>query len=96
MKRVTKKTAAAEVDRLLNELLPAPPMTEAVLAAKIVDALGHLAVGLTIVIESSETPEQALDTLLGLELRRQLYLLTQAVGSAEAARALKRAGLSSS
>jgi hypothetical protein len=86
---MAKPTKNHEVDRLLNELLPAPPLTDAVLLAMVIDTLGRVARELTVTIEASESAEQAFERLRASGLRARLDSLAAAVNSVERALELR-------
>jgi hypothetical protein len=88
---VMSKRTNAEVDRLLAELLPTPPLTDTVLAAMVIDVLGRVARRLTTAIEASESAEEAFERLAALGLGRQLYDMATAFNSVEKAKELGRA-----
>lgn len=85
------KRTNVEVDRLLAELLPTPPLTDAVLVALVIDVLGRVARDLTTVIEASESAEQAFERLVALGLGQQLDNMATAFNSVEKAKDLRRA-----
>ena len=85
------KRTNVEVDRLLAELLPTPPLTDAVLVALVIDVLGRVARDLTTVIEASESAEQAFERLVALGLGQQLDNMATAFNSVEKAKDLGRA-----
>ena len=85
------KRTDAEVDRLLAELLPTPPLTDTVLVALAIDVLGRVARDLTTVIEASESAQEAFERLVALGLGRQLHDMATAFNSVEKAKELGRA-----
>jgi hypothetical protein len=85
------KRTNAEVDRLLAELLPTPPLTDAMLVALVIDVLGRVARDLTTMIEASESAEEAFERLVALGLGRQLSNMATAFNSVEKAKELGRA-----
>ena len=85
------KRTNVEVDRLLAELLPTPPLTDAMLVALVIDVLGRVARDLTTMIEASESAEQAFERLVALGLGQQLDNMATAFNSVEKAKELGRA-----
>ena len=85
------KRTNVEVGRLVAELLPTPPLTDAVLVALVIDVLGRGARDLTTVIEASESAEQAFERLVALGLGQQLDNMATAFNSVEKAKDLRRA-----
>ena len=69
-----KMSPAVDVDRLLQELLPAAtPLTDEALAVGVVSVLGQIALDVTAVIENAETPQQAFSQFNEVDIARQLY-----------------------
>ena len=85
------KRTDAEVDRMLAELLPTPPLTDTALVALVIDVLGRVAHDLTTVIEASESAEQAFEGLVALGLGRRLNDMATGFNSVEKAKELGRA-----
>jgi hypothetical protein len=85
-----KRRAAAEVDKLLTELLPPTPPTDEALVAAVVDALGQMAADLTKMIETAETPEEVFAQVDALDVSRQLYRVATAIAHARRVLELRR------
>jgi hypothetical protein len=86
-----KTSAVVEVDRLRQELLAPPPLTDEALVARVIDVLGQVAGDLMKVIDEAETAEQAFERFAAIDIDWQLYRCATAYASARRALELRAA-----